>query len=82
MSDNNRKVAYDKSNVALELPTGVSKTLISLLIGEFRRKKNKGKSILGSSWKAFEVKQYGFEILRIPMSFEDWKIILQSQAYV
>lgn len=31
----------DKKNVALELPTGSGKTLIGLLIGEYRRRKNK-----------------------------------------
>lgn len=32
-----------KKNIAMELPTGSGKTLISLLIGDFRRKKNKEK---------------------------------------
>lgn len=32
---------FDKKDVALELPTGTGKTLIGLLIGEFRRRKNK-----------------------------------------
>ena len=35
----------DKKNIALELPTGSGKTLIGLLIGEYRRKKNKEKIV-------------------------------------
>lgn len=35
----------DKSDVALELPTGTGKTLIGLLIGEFRRRKYKEKVV-------------------------------------
>lgn len=34
-----------EKNVALELPTGSGKTLVALLIGEFRRKKNKEKIV-------------------------------------
>ena len=33
----------DKKTIALELPTGSGKTLVGLLIGEFRRRKNKEK---------------------------------------
>ena len=33
----------DKKTVALELPTGSGKTLVGLLIGEYRRRKNKEK---------------------------------------
>lgn len=36
---------YDKPNVALELPTGSGKTLTGLVIGEFRRRKNKEKVV-------------------------------------
>lgn len=43
MIDNYMQEAFDKPNVALELPTGTGKTLIGLLIGEFRRRKNKEK---------------------------------------
>jgi len=35
----------DERDVALELPTGTGKTLVGLLIGEFRRKKNKEKIV-------------------------------------
>ncbi len=34
---------YNNKTVALELPTGSGKTLVGLLIGEYRRKKNKEK---------------------------------------
>lgn len=34
---------FDKKTVALELPTGSGKTLVGLLIGEYRRRKNKEK---------------------------------------
>ena len=33
----------EKRTVALELPTGSGKTLVGLLIGEYRRRKNKEK---------------------------------------
>jgi len=36
---------YDKSVLAMELPTGSGKTLVGLLIGEFRRRKNKEKIV-------------------------------------
>lgn len=45
MIDSYMKEGYSSSNVALELPTGAGKTLIGLLIGEFRRRKN-GERIL------------------------------------
>ena len=35
---------YDEKTLALELPTGSGKTLVGLLIGEYRRRKNKEKS--------------------------------------
>ena len=35
----------DKKTVALELPTGSGKTLVGLLIGEYRRRKNKEKIV-------------------------------------
>lgn len=34
---------FEKKSVALELPTGSGKTLVGLLIGEFRRRKNREK---------------------------------------
>lgn len=37
--------AFDKKNVAIELPTGSGKTFIGLLIGEYRRRKNKEKVV-------------------------------------
>ena len=43
--DNYMKNGYDKENIALELPTGSGKTLIGLVIGEFRRRKNKEKVV-------------------------------------
>jgi len=43
MIDLYMKDGYESSNVAIELPTGSGKTLIGLLIGEFRRRKNKEK---------------------------------------
>ncbi|MFE6800017.1 DEAD/DEAH box helicase family protein, partial [Paenibacillus chitinolyticus] len=45
MIDLYMKKAYTQSDVALELPTGSGKTLIGLLIGEFRRRKNKEKVV-------------------------------------
>lgn len=39
MIDEYMNEGFDKKDVALELPTGTGKTLIGLLIGEFRRKK-------------------------------------------
>lgn len=45
MIDSYMGEGYKSSNVALELPTGAGKTLIGLLIGEFRRRKN-GEKIL------------------------------------
>lgn len=45
MIDSYMKEGYKSANVALELPTGAGKTLIGLLIGEFRRRKN-GERIL------------------------------------
>lgn len=45
MIDNYMQNAYEKKDVALELPTGSGKTLIGLLIGEFRRRKNKEKVV-------------------------------------
>ena len=42
----------DKKTVALELPTGSGKTLVGLLIGEYRRRKNKEKSIVFVSNKS------------------------------
>ena len=35
-----QKDAYDKDNVAIELPTGSGKTLVGLLIGEYKRTLN------------------------------------------
>lgn len=45
MIDLYMKYAYNpnKKNVALELPTGSGKTFVGLLLGEFRRRKNKEK---------------------------------------
>ncbi|MCY9218759.1 DEAD/DEAH box helicase, partial [Bacillus haynesii] len=37
--------ALNKKDVAFELPTGSGKTLVGLLIGEFRRRKNKEKVV-------------------------------------
>jgi hypothetical protein len=37
--------AFNKKDVAFELPTGSGKTLIGLLIGEYRRRKNKEKVV-------------------------------------
>ena len=37
--------AYDKSDVSLELPTGSGKTLVGLLLGEYRRRKE-GEKVL------------------------------------
>lgn len=45
MIDNYINTAFDKSDVALELPTGSGKTLTGLVIGEFRRRKNKEKVV-------------------------------------
>ena len=39
MLDLYMKEGLDKSDVAIELPTGTGKTLIGLLIGEYRRRK-------------------------------------------
>ena len=36
---------YDEKTLALELPTGSGKTLVGLLIGEYRRRKNKEKVV-------------------------------------
>ncbi|AWK52513.1 hypothetical protein DIC82_16585 [Clostridium beijerinckii] len=43
--DNYMSEGYNDENVALELPTGSGKTLIGLVIGEFRRRKNKEKVV-------------------------------------
>lgn len=45
MLDAYMEEGLDKSDVALELPTGTGKTLIGLLIGEFRRRKYKEKVV-------------------------------------
>ncbi|PFC40640.1 hypothetical protein CN300_26255 [Bacillus thuringiensis] len=45
MIENYMQQAFNKRDVALELPTGSGKTLIGLLIGEFRRRKNKEKVV-------------------------------------
>lgn len=45
MIDAYMKKGYQAKDVALELPTGAGKTLIGLLIGEFRRRKNKEKVV-------------------------------------
>ena len=45
MIDNYINTAFDKSDVALELPTGSGKTLTGLVIGEFRRRKYKEKIV-------------------------------------
>ncbi|NBI07764.1 DEAD/DEAH box helicase family protein [Senegalia massiliensis] len=37
--------AYNKEDIALELPTGSGKTLVGLVIGEYRRRKNKEKVV-------------------------------------
>lgn len=39
MLDSYMEEGVDKSDVAIELPTGTGKTLIGLLIGEYRRRK-------------------------------------------
>ena len=39
MLDSYMQQAFDKTDVAIELPTGTGKTLIGLLIGEYRRRK-------------------------------------------
>lgn len=43
MIDGYMKEGLNSKNVALELPTGSGKTLIGLVIGEYRRRKNKEK---------------------------------------
>lgn len=45
MIDLYMKDAVTESDVAIELPTGSGKTLIGLLIGEYRRRKNKEKVV-------------------------------------
>lgn len=45
MIDIYMKEAFTKENVAMELPTGTGKTLIGLLIGEYRRSINKEKIV-------------------------------------
>ncbi|MEW4101251.1 DEAD/DEAH box helicase family protein [Bacillus sp. FSL M7-0307] len=45
MIDIYMKQAFEKRDVAFELPTGSGKTLIGLLIGEYRRRKNKEKVV-------------------------------------
>lgn len=43
--NNYMQTGYNEPNIALELPTGSGKTLIGLVIGEFRRRKNKEKIV-------------------------------------
>ncbi|WMX58963.1 DEAD/DEAH box helicase family protein [Peribacillus sp. R9-11] len=45
MIDLYMNTAYEKKDIAFELPTGSGKTLIGLLIGEYRRRKNKEKVV-------------------------------------
>ncbi|WP_404404695.1 DEAD/DEAH box helicase family protein [Jeotgalibacillus malaysiensis] len=45
MIESYMKDGFKKSDVALELPTGSGKTLIGLLIAEYRRRKNKEKVV-------------------------------------
>ncbi len=45
MIDMYMQTAFDSKNVAIELPTGSGKTIIGLLIGEFRRRKYKEKVV-------------------------------------
>jgi hypothetical protein len=72
MIDNYMQQAFKKRDVALELPTGSGKTLIGLLIGEFRRRKNKEKvvylcpnnqlvnQVVEKAYNTYGIKVYGF----------------------
>jgi Type III restriction enzyme, res subunit len=72
MIDNYMDEAINKRDVALELPTGSGKTLIGLLIGEFRRRKNKEKvvylcpnnqlvnQVVEKAYSTYGIKVHGF----------------------
>lgn len=72
MIDNYMQQAFSKRDVALELPTGSGKTLIGLLIGEFRRRKNKEKvvylcpnnqlvnQVVEKAYSTYGIKVHGF----------------------
>jgi hypothetical protein len=72
MIDNYMHQAFDKKDVALELPTGSGKTLIGLLIGEYRRRKNKEKivylcpnnqlvnQVVEKAYSTYGIKVHGF----------------------
>lgn len=74
--------AYKKKDVAFELPTGSGKTLIGLLIGEFRRRKNKEKvvylcptnqlvnQVVDNANNVLGIKVYGFTGKRTDYSAE------------
>ena len=66
------KEEKDVKDIALELPTGTGKTLIGLLIGEFRRRKNKEKILylcpnkqLVNQTVKHSVEDYGLSLIHI-----------------
>lgn len=81
MLDLYMKEGIDKSDVAIELPTGTGKTLIGLLIGEYRRRKFRERVVYVCPTKQlvyqtanYATEKYGIKVVAFTGSRADYKV--------
>lgn len=86
MLDRYMKEGISKKNVALELPTGSGKTLIGLIIGEYRRRKNKEKVLylcptnqLVEQTVNQAKEKYGIKVNAFTGKFRDYNQVSKSE---
>ncbi len=81
MLDSYMENGFDKSDVALELPTGTGKTLVGLLIGEYRRRKLREKVVYVCPTKQlvyqtanYAIEKYGIKVVAFTGPRADYNV--------